>query len=231
MSELDDFLEDTLPRQIEAEKALHNGDLAPRLETWSKNDPVILFGAFGPCKSGWDEVSRTFRWVASRFSNNVAYEFELVAAGISGDLAYTLGYERHSTSLDGGLSGDTVHREPGDSLRPRLLLARLGRSPRLHPKTVCDRSDLAGSGGIVASKVDLEPRQQPAPRFHHAPRVGDAVHEEHAPPDTSSGSGGRVGANPTCSGLRTMIASDAMTAWEPPSNSHTIRASAFSRSR
>ncbi len=102
MTELDDFLTGTLARQIEAETAIHNGDLTLRMEMWSRKDPVTLFGAFGPCNSGWEDVSRTFRWVASRFSNNTAYSFELVAAGVSGALAYTVGYERHTTSVDGG---------------------------------------------------------------------------------------------------------------------------------
>jgi ketosteroid isomerase-like protein len=101
MSELDDFLSETLPRQIKAETAIHNGDPEPRLEMWSTRDPVTLFGAWGPCKSGSDEVTRISRWVASRFSNSTAYSFELVAAGVSGDLAYTVGYERNTTSVDG----------------------------------------------------------------------------------------------------------------------------------
>ena len=101
MSELDDFLATTLPRQIKAETAIHNGDPAPRLEMWSTKDPVTLFGAWGPCKSGTDEVTRISRWVASRFSNSTSYSFELVAAGVSGDLAYTVGYERNMTSVDG----------------------------------------------------------------------------------------------------------------------------------
>ena len=101
MSELDDFLSTTIGRQIEAEKALHNGDPAPRSQTWSRTDPVTVFGAFGPCNIGWDEIDQTFHWVASRFSDNTAYTFELVAAGASGDLAYTAGYERFTTSIDG----------------------------------------------------------------------------------------------------------------------------------
>lgn len=101
MSDLDDFLGSTLPRHIEADTALHNGDVAPRMKMWSRSDPVTVFGAFGPCVSGWDEVSRAFEWVASRFSGNTAYSFELVAAGVSGDMAYTVGYERHLTSIDG----------------------------------------------------------------------------------------------------------------------------------
>ena len=87
---------------LDAEIALHNGDVAPRLELWSAQDPVTLFGAYGVAKSGWDEVSETFRWIASRFSNLADYDFELVAAGASGDLAYTVGYERHSVSVEGG---------------------------------------------------------------------------------------------------------------------------------
>ena len=102
MSELDDFLATTLPRQIKAEEALHNGDPGPRLEMWSTKDPVTLFGGWGPCKSGRKDVSHIFRWVASRFSNCTAYNFELVAAGISSDLAYTIGYERSTRSVDGG---------------------------------------------------------------------------------------------------------------------------------
>ena len=102
MTEVDEFLAETLPRQIEAEKALHEGDPTRRLAMWSPEDPVTLLGAFGVVKSGWNDVSRTFRWVASRFSNLAEFDFELVAAGASGDLAYTVGYERHSVSIEGG---------------------------------------------------------------------------------------------------------------------------------
>jgi ketosteroid isomerase-like protein len=93
---------ETLPRQIEAEIALHNGDVEPRLAMWSADDPVTLFGAYGMAKSGWDEVSEVFRRLAARFSNLADYDYELVAAGASGDLAYTVGVERHSVSIEGG---------------------------------------------------------------------------------------------------------------------------------
>jgi ketosteroid isomerase-like protein len=101
-SELDDFLDTTIPRQVEAEEALHRGDPEPRMAMWSHEDPVTLFGALGPCKSGWDEMSRIFWWVASLFSGVKDYRFELVAAGASGDLAYTVGYERSTVSVNGG---------------------------------------------------------------------------------------------------------------------------------
>ena len=102
MSEVDDFLEETLARQLEAEEAMHNDDPTLRLNMWSTRDPVTLLGAFGVARSGWEEVSETFHWVASRFSNCTAYSFDLVAAGVSGDLAYTVGYEHSEVSLDGG---------------------------------------------------------------------------------------------------------------------------------
>jgi ketosteroid isomerase-like protein len=100
MSELDDFLTPTLSRQLEAEKALHNGDPAPRLAMWSSQDPVTVFGAM-QSNIGSEEVLGVFRWLATRFSNLTDYRFELVAAGASGDLAYTLGYEHISFSMDG----------------------------------------------------------------------------------------------------------------------------------
>jgi hypothetical protein len=45
MSELDDFLTPTLDRQLEAEKALCNGDPEPRLAMWSTQEPVTILGA------------------------------------------------------------------------------------------------------------------------------------------------------------------------------------------
>ena len=101
-TELDEFLTATIARQVEAEEAIHRGDVEPRMKMWSHEDPVTLFGAWGPNKSGWDDVSRTFRWVASRLSNVTDYRLELVAAGASGDLAYTVGYEHSTGSVDGG---------------------------------------------------------------------------------------------------------------------------------
>jgi ketosteroid isomerase-like protein len=100
MSDLDDFLATTLTRQVEAEEALHNGDPGPRLAMWSTQDPVTVLGAVQSA-SGWDEVSQLFRWLGSGFSNCTAYRFELAAAGASGDLAYTVGYEHASVSWDG----------------------------------------------------------------------------------------------------------------------------------
>jgi ketosteroid isomerase-like protein len=100
MSDLDDFLTPTLARQLEAERTFINGDPGPRLAMWSTQDPVTVFGAMRS-DIGSEEVRRLFRWLATRFSNCTDYRFELVAAGASGDLAYTVGYEHISFSMDG----------------------------------------------------------------------------------------------------------------------------------
>jgi ketosteroid isomerase-like protein len=100
MSEVDDFLSGTMPRLMQAEEAIHNGDVAPRLAMWSRNDPVTLFGAW-MSDAGWEDVNRTFHVLASHFSDCTSYDVDVIAAGASGDLAYTVAYEHTSTSVDG----------------------------------------------------------------------------------------------------------------------------------
>ena len=100
MTDLDAFLESTLPRLKAAETALHNGDASQRIAMWSRNDPVTLFGA-AFSGSGWAGVGPTFDFLASRFSNCTSSEFELMAAGVSGDLAYIVGIEHTTASVAG----------------------------------------------------------------------------------------------------------------------------------
>jgi ketosteroid isomerase-like protein len=99
-SETEAFLADMLPKQRAAERAIHDGNVEPRLALWSRNDPVSLYGA-KLSASGWAQLEPIFHTVASWFSGAVDYEFEVVAAGASGDLAYTVGYEHNRTSVDG----------------------------------------------------------------------------------------------------------------------------------
>jgi ketosteroid isomerase-like protein len=101
MSELDHFLTPTLARQTEAEQALVNGDPGPRLAMTSINDPVTVFGAKVPVRRGWDEVSQTLRWLAARWSESTEYRFDLLAADVSGDLAYMIGFEHIANSVVG----------------------------------------------------------------------------------------------------------------------------------
>lgn len=100
MAEADEFLNSVLPTLHEMEKAFHNGDAGPRMANWSHNDPVSLFGAL-LMKSGWNEVAPAFEFLASRFSNAMSFEYEVIGAGVSGDLGYIVGYE-HTTASVGG---------------------------------------------------------------------------------------------------------------------------------
>ena len=68
MNEVEEFRAAMLARQMEAEEAFVQGDPRPRMELWSRRDPVTLFGAIGMSESGWDQLSETFSWVVSRFS-------------------------------------------------------------------------------------------------------------------------------------------------------------------
>ncbi|MGW6198437.1 nuclear transport factor 2 family protein [Kribbella sp. NPDC055110] len=149
MSELDDFLAETLPRQIKAETAIHNGDVAPRLAMWSTKDPVTLLGAAsGLAKIGTEDVTRVSRWVASKFSDCRAYDFELVAAGVSGDLAYTVGYEHCTRSWAGGAPEDATlrvthvyRREDGEW----KIVHRHGDVPPVDQSTPADQSPPAAT--------------------------------------------------------------------------------------
>jgi ketosteroid isomerase-like protein len=51
---------------------------------------------------GWVAVTEGQKTVASQFSNGTPLDFELIAADVNGDLAYTVGYERSSVSVHGG---------------------------------------------------------------------------------------------------------------------------------
>jgi len=86
----------------DAEDALHDGDAAPRFETWSDSEPVTLFGAWDSARNA-GEAHAVFRRLASAFAHAQDCEVELVAHGVSGDLAYTVAREHTST---------TVHGEP-----------------------------------------------------------------------------------------------------------------------
>jgi ketosteroid isomerase-like protein len=99
MADVDEFLASVLPPLTAADTALHNGDARPRMALWSRTEPVTLFGAL-QIKVGWSEIASVFEWVASRFSSCESFEYEVIAAGASGDLGYIVGVE-HTTAAVG----------------------------------------------------------------------------------------------------------------------------------
>ena len=102
-----------LARQEEAEAALIQGDVAPRLALWSRRDPVSLLGAWGPNKTGWPELERTFHWVAGRLGSaerrDFRFDVDVAEVSADGQMAYSIGFERFDEVLaDGGTKPWTV---------------------------------------------------------------------------------------------------------------------------
>jgi ketosteroid isomerase-like protein len=80
--------------------AIHNGDATPRLKIWSERDPVTVFGAVKSA-TGQEEVRELFGRLETRFSDCRSYSYEIVAADVIDDMAYTVGYEHTEASVAG----------------------------------------------------------------------------------------------------------------------------------
>ena len=100
MTDRDDFLAWLNTALYDAERALHNGDAAPRRALWSRNEPVSVLGAWRSAY-GQDELDELFTSLERSFSDCTSYSFELQAYDVVGDLAYTAGLE-HTTASVGG---------------------------------------------------------------------------------------------------------------------------------
>jgi ketosteroid isomerase-like protein len=100
MADRDDFLAWVDTRLRDAEIALHDGDAAPRLAIWSRQDPVTVLGVWKEA-NGPDEVRALFAQLEKVFADCRSYSYEVIAADVVGDLAYTVGYEHTQASVDG----------------------------------------------------------------------------------------------------------------------------------
>jgi ketosteroid isomerase-like protein len=81
--------------------AMASGDPHPYIDCWAKLSDITLFGAWGPNEQGYQGLVNTFRWVGGRFTSGALVPQDVVAFA-SGDLAYTVGYERGDVSVDAG---------------------------------------------------------------------------------------------------------------------------------
>lgn len=99
-AETREFVDEFLPKHVEAERLIHAGDAQPRMALWSRNDPITVLGAKESAQ-GWAQLEPLFTQVAGWFSESISYDFELIAAGASGDLAYAVGYENNEVVVDG----------------------------------------------------------------------------------------------------------------------------------
>ena len=88
-------------RVRDALSAMGSGDPQPYIDCWADLPDVTLFGAWGPIERGYQALTKTFRWVGNRFTGGERVVEDTVAYA-SGDLAYTVGFERGDVSVDGG---------------------------------------------------------------------------------------------------------------------------------
>ena len=96
-----DFLA-ILDRVAVALDAIVAGDPAPYAALWADIDDVTLYGAWGTIEQGHERVTRTFTWVASRFSDGVMEPPEYTVVAVGGGLGLTVGIERGVVRVDGG---------------------------------------------------------------------------------------------------------------------------------
>ena len=100
MSQREEFLTWVHTDLRDAEVAIHNGEASPRRAIWSRNDPVTVLGAWKNA-SGQAELDELFAHLAKSFSDCTSFEFELLEAEAFGDVAYTVGLEHTSASVNG----------------------------------------------------------------------------------------------------------------------------------
>jgi ketosteroid isomerase-like protein len=100
MTDHDEFVAWVESALYDAEFALHNGDANLRRALWSRNDPVSILGAWRNA-NGQQEVEEVFTALEKSFSDCTSYTFELSAFDVVGDMAYTVGFEHSSASVDG----------------------------------------------------------------------------------------------------------------------------------
>jgi ketosteroid isomerase-like protein len=98
MDDVDAFMAEVVPALRNEVEAVHNGDIGPRLELWSRQEPVTLFGAWLSAK-GWTDVEAVFEKLATTFHGSLELEYEVVAGGSSGDLGYVVALERSTVAM------------------------------------------------------------------------------------------------------------------------------------
>ena len=130
MSDRDEFLAWVNSRVREAEIAVHDGDAGPRREIWSRQEPVTVLGALKSA-TGRAEVDELFATLEQTFSGCDSFRFDVVAAEVSGDMAYTVGYEHTQAVVNGEprtymLRATQIYRREGGEWK---VVHRHGRAP------------------------------------------------------------------------------------------------------
>lgn len=100
MSDRDEFLAWVKSDLVDAERAMMSGDDGPRRAIWSRTEPVSALGAWRNAV-GREQLVEAFEVLATSFSECTDYALELISFDVVDDMAYTVGYERMTASIDG----------------------------------------------------------------------------------------------------------------------------------
>ncbi|WP_103383869.1 YybH family protein [Pseudonocardia dioxanivorans] len=98
--ELDEDFRAALERVRRAVNDFVNGDPEPYKACWHHQGRVSIFGGLGAYEAGWDEVGPRLEWVAAGFVTGYVEE-EVLSAGCSGDLGFTVCLERGRQQVAG----------------------------------------------------------------------------------------------------------------------------------
>jgi ketosteroid isomerase-like protein len=91
-----------LARLEDATNGMLNGDASLWTELASHADDATLFPPFGGVARGWEEVGARYEAVAARRSpGSASVSIELLAAGVSGELAYVVSFQRNLIRVAG----------------------------------------------------------------------------------------------------------------------------------
>ena len=122
MATHDPGLAEALERVKTALAAMGSGNPEPYIDCWAESEDTTLFGAWGPIDRGFARLAKTFRWVGSRFTRGRLVPEHTVVFS-SGDLAYTVGFERGEVAVDDGparpmtIRVTHIYRRFGDTWR------------------------------------------------------------------------------------------------------------------
>ena len=156
--------------------AITSGDPKPYMALWADDPDVTLFGAWGPIEHGPQPVLDTFEWVGGRFGPGGGLASEYTVIGMSGSLAYTVGFERGMAAGRRQAAGpDDDPRHPGLGLPERRLapdapprgLPAGGPAPRCVTRTHRSARVSPPARARARARGAAAGRAAPAPRAAH----------------------------------------------------------------
>lgn len=91
-----------LPRFEHGIDRFLNGDATLWKSNVSQEGDGTIMGAWGDYEKGWHELEPRYEWAAARFEESGAHvQFQYLATGVTGDLAYTVAIERSVVRIVG----------------------------------------------------------------------------------------------------------------------------------